>query len=293
MGKPPFIHYPNLNRNQMDFGAFSSRGGSVINALEGPMFPCKVVPGGKVARLADEICTLVDNNEHIWGPIQWVHPKRFAYIIAGIPDITERLLTPDSKSAVRPYEEIIFREVVDSCTTRVLGEFMGAEKKLREKGLIPVFATIAPMDLRSWNFSRTKNTTRKSRKTAYLEHTDEYSIMQYNLNSVVLKMNEHIKRINHRNNVQNLDLAMDFIKEREPRGRQGRRRSPKIRTGETLLRDGCHPTQVIASKWASRAWHCHSDNRTRHATAYERRVANASRQIYDTNGKRLDGRGYL
>ena len=273
----------------MDFGGFSSRGGHILNALEDEMFKIALVPGGKVVNLARKVCALIDRYESVWRPMQQVHPIKFGYIIAGIPDITELLRRPDTGRG--HYEETIFREPVRQAISRVLGAYLEAEELIKNKGATPVFATIAPMDLGNWNYHRSIPTEKRDRKTCYLDYVTQYKDMQFNLNKVVMKLNDHINIINYRNRVKDLDLARDFMKEREQR--RGRKRGSKIRTHAHLLPDGCHPSREIGRKWATRATLVHSANRKRHATPYELRIASTPRSVCDTMGRRRDGWGYI
>ena len=78
------------------------------------------------------------------------------YFIAGIPDITQRVVRAGHFNSYlglyqHKYEEILFTDSVESCVNKYLKKLLDASDRISQAGGVPVFCTVAPMSLKTWN----------------------------------------------------------------------------------------------------------------------------------------------
>ena len=246
----------------MEFWCSSSRGGAIAHQIRSKFQKFEVIPGGTLRKITATLCQMVDENEHRWSQLASIHPN-IAYVIGGIPDVTERLQRIERRG--ERYEEVVFNRGVDACVQAVSWEYEYCEHLLKQKNLIPVFATIATMDLAIWNKHRMTppRDPRKRRATDYLIYESQYPDMQYNLNNAIMQINDNIRLMNQNNNVDDLDLANYILIPREGNDQNNINNTNryKIRTGKAKLRDGCHASPATAKKWLDHARAVYSSNR--------------------------------
>ena len=236
----------------MDFLGGSSRVWAVENLFQSTLSQVVVVPGGSYRIITDALCELMDLYEPVWRQTHPEHPN-IAYVIGGIPDLSTRLQGNGWGSR---YEEVIMDSEIGIALDFINAELRASEKQLKKKGALPVYATIATMDLEIWN------TTRLSKgKTSCLLYQDRYPTMQMDLNEVVHGANTIIRQINFENGVKDPDLARYIMTPRE--GCAGSVMKYKVRTGPTKFHDGCHPTPALAEEWSHHLCGVQRENRTR------------------------------
>ena len=147
--------------------------------------------GAKIAELvktASEILEKTDLNSS--EPV-------FVYFVAGLPDVTTK--NEDTlylHGFTAPYQEITFPECPEAAAVRVIQEFQHASNAIRQYNATPVFSTIAPISLSSWNYIRLYQ-----HKTALLKFSHLYQYHQINLCHAIKTINSGIGRINQANGV--------------------------------------------------------------------------------------------
>ena len=109
--------------------------------------------------------------------------------------------------------------------------FLEAAERLENINTIPVFATIAPFHIKTWN-----NFRLKIGATRYLNHAQEYPLMQRKINKLIPEMNNFIRDLNrkHEPSLATPDLAKFNIK-------SGGKSRPYDIGYEGMDLDGCHP----------------------------------------------------
>lgn len=236
----------------MDFLGGSSRVWAVENLFQSTLSQVVVVPGGKFRTITDALCDLIDLYEPVWKQTHPRHPN-IAYVIGGIPDITTRLR---GNGWGPRYEEVVMNTEVGTTLDYINAELRDCEKRLKKKGVVPVFATVATMDLETWNLHRLAK-----KKTSCLHYQANYPSMQMELNESIFGVNELVRQINAENGVKDPDLARYIMTPRE--GCCDRETRFKIRTGPTKFKDGCHPTPSVASEWSFHLTEVQQENRSR------------------------------
>ena len=266
----------------MEFGAFTSRGASFETILRSHSFRVKVVPGGKLVRLTRELCGMIDQFEPIWRQFNHIHPM-IAYVGAGIPDITEKREYQNWRGK---YQEVIM-DWKDSDYDRLQAEYRVTEMTLKGKGVIPIFATIPPMDIKNWNEHRNTPQGRWGKRgTDYLLFQSEYQRMQHKQVEVITRMNNFIRELNRQNDALDLDLAKFVMIPRE--GCQNRPTRYRVNTGHAKLVDGCHPTPSLAKQWSVHAALISGENRERLSSQEALRIMSLPQDKYDMLGVPLE-----
>ena len=222
----------------MDFLGGASRAWALEKSFNGPLSPVAIQGGADLRKITSLMCDMIDEYEPVWRQSANIHPN-IAYVIGGIPDITDKRHNNDRRGR---YEEVVLDFDHTHAMDYLNSEYHLCELKLKQKGVIPVFATIATMDIERWNIHRYNKF-----KTDYLLHKSEYPRMQRELNSIIIDANEMIRNINKRNRVETLDLARHVLTPRE--GCKPGEIKYKIRTGTDKLHDGCHPTPEVTAQW--------------------------------------------
>ena len=164
----------------------------------------------------------------------------FVYFVAGLPDVTtklESILWLHRFSA--PYQEVIFPEKPQSAANRVIAEFRRTNNIIKQHNAIPVFGTVAPINIEDWNRERLRQ-----QKTAVLNHTAKYRRMQRALTDTIKIINSALGYINKENCVATPKLAEKVT---------ARRRSDKsLRVlKRKFVRDGVHLKKRTKSTWVS------------------------------------------
>ena len=236
----------------MDFLGGSSRVWAVENLFQSTLSQVVVVPGGTYRQITDALCELINMYEPVWKQTHPIHPN-IVYVIGGIPDLSTRIQGNGWGSR---YEEVVMDTATGEALDYINAELRASEKQLKKKGALPVYATIATMDLKIWNTHRMKKG-----KTSCLLYKDRYEDMQRDLNEVVHGANSIIHHINAENGVQVPDLSRYIMTPRE--GCSGSVIKYKIRTGPTKFTDGCHPTSTLAQEWSLHLCDVQRQNRTR------------------------------
>ena len=175
-------------------------------------------------------------------------PDTIIYIVGGMPDLTTRVKEGRGPSR---YEEVIFKEDVEEAVERVAELYRRANLEVKQTGVTPVFATISPIHLRTWNLERLAQ-----RKTTHLQHIHEYRHMQNQHELCVQILNRHISAINEENGMQTPRLAKHVLQKR------GKNQNYRFRT-DRFGKDGCHPSQKLVERWIRELQECMEVNRVR------------------------------
>ena len=91
-----------------------------------------VMEGAKIQELVD-------------AALAWGQPHT-AYIFGGLPDMVVK-----EEDTQNGYQEFMMRETVDACVQRVVAIYKRASCLLNGTDIVPVFATVMPMDIGKWN----------------------------------------------------------------------------------------------------------------------------------------------
>ena len=229
----------------MDCMGGASRARALESIFKGPLSPVTIQGGAELWKITDNLCQLIDDYEPVWSQTSHIHPN-IAYVVGGIPDITDKRKYVNWRGR---YEEVVLDFNRTHAYDYLNSEYRNCEYRIKQKGFIPAFATVATMDLAAWNNHRNTNhkNSRKPRATDYLLFQSEYPRMQIELNQIVMDTNSMIRQINYENGVETLDLARYVMTPRE--GCIPGEIKYKIRTGELKFVDGCHPTPALAAQW--------------------------------------------
>ena len=227
----------------------SSRGGGLERRLKSRRvsFRIKVQPGGRILKLTDEALKLLPP------PSRHNHTHtHHVYILAGIPDITEKYTSDDSTYR---YTECIYTEDPDKTITRIKQYLDTASKKILNAGAIPCFCTIPATNIHKYN-----TTLMEDRKTHYWHHAEYYDEMQDRLHKVLDTLNTHIIHLNNHQNMSTpmLHSAIKVRKGKAPRG--------YYKYEWEGLKDGVHGTEPTKDKWATSLQVAINKNRQRHNT---------------------------
>ena len=179
---------------------------------------------GKPGIGLDGITALIEDN------IIYNHPpiyngKSHYYIVGGICDITTCMKS-------YKYQEVVF-DSNEGKTNEVIEKFTYTAKKIINLGVTPVFCTVFPTHLETWN-----NLRLKQNKTNILNYHEEYNTMQTDLEKAVKIINKHIIDLNHE-----LNLATPLIHTSMEKNRRN-----KKYIHYKALTDGCHPGDQMICK---------------------------------------------
>ena len=171
-----------------------------------------------------EIVELIEEN------IIYNHPptqsgRSHYYIIGGICDITTRM-------TAKNYQEVIFN-MNDDRRASFINKLDDAANKILKLGVSPIFCTIFPMHLATWN-----NLRLKQHKTNTLNYQGEYNTMQQKLEEHIDAINSHITQMNSSRHYCTPLLHTNMEKNR---------RNKKY-LHYKLLTDGCHLGEPMKEK---------------------------------------------
>ena len=183
--------------------------------------------GGKYHHLSSEAIRRIKSKQD-------TQNKTFVYFLAGLPDVTRKINRDYfMNGCLRHYEEVIFKEEPTSAANRVIKAIKTAETTIKTHNAIPVFCTIIPCTLDTWNHHRLNNHV-----TTHLLHFSDYTRMQENLHTTIHLINQQIHVINSSKNVITPRISKEVTYKRGGhwRYRYGR------------LWDGTHATEKLNKK---------------------------------------------
>ena len=216
----------------MNFIVATSRGKGLL-ALNGhPNTVLRFHSGASIADLTDVAKDLIEDH-----PQDPLGDRHFVYFVAGLPDVTllqKRKFNMHHRSYL--YQEVVFKEEPSEAFHRVKELYEHADAQIKISNAIPVFSTIAPSSLHTWNSLRLYQ-----QKTTHLLHFKHYSKMQDNLITTILQLNTFIRKLNQQNGVATPQLAKEIIYRRG--------NSTRVRYGK--LDDGVHPSPKIQEAWTN------------------------------------------
>ena len=190
-----------------------------------------VHPGGKLWRLKKEALHLIKE----MGDSDATRPT-LVYFVAGIPDITiKKQANFKLYGRHRHYEEVVMPESnLDTLIKDMTFLFVSTAECIKKAGATPVFATIAPMSIATWNSHRLHK-----HRTTHLTFFKNYDIMQTKLELLISSINKNIHQINKSNNVHTPRLSKSIMYQRRGHSR--------CRYG--MLVDGVHPSLKLSASW--------------------------------------------
>lgn len=181
-------------------------------------------PGAKLLMLEEDIRDVILSHHG-----EDLHEgKLHLYISAGICDITTR-------TKGRNYQEITFdNKRMTQIIQNMNDNISQLNSMVKNEGALPIFCTIYPMSLKDYNASLLHD-----RKTLKLMHQGDYESMQRNLEYAIHKVNEHIVSVNSSN-----QMHTPFLNKCMQHSRGGGNFTVKF----NLLKDGCHPNNLLKQK---------------------------------------------
>ena len=132
---------------------------------------------------------------------------------------------------------MLFWEDPESAVPRLTEKIQESYDKIAVKNATPIFCTIPPAHLETWNTKR-----KEQRKTHILKHTEKYPTMQQHLQDSLIKINKFINNMNMTNNSYTPKLADTVIR------KKGRGKGYRLYFEN--LSDGVHATNNTTEKWA-------------------------------------------
>ena len=112
--------------------------------------------------------------------------------------------------------------------------FKAAEKSIKHAIAIPIFSTICPMSIRTWNRHRLSR-----HRTSHLNHFTKYDYMQSLLEEAITLINTLILSINSKNQVATPKICQPIM--------YFRKGHLRCRYGK--LPDGAHPIPIVNTTW--------------------------------------------
>ena len=208
----------------------ASRGGGLKEMMpNGHLDEAVVKPGGSLRKLTKEALSLLP-------PPHRNRTTSHVYILAGIPDISEKVSSDDPQYW---YMESIFTEEPQSAIQRVKVEIDQCSQAIIRAGAIPIFCTITKFNIRNHN-----NNFLLIGKTRFLQHSQYYPDMQQRLNIIIDEINDYIMHINQR-----LGMSTPMC-HRAICQRRGSRGGYYIYKWDRL-HDGVHGTRQTRQAWAN------------------------------------------
>ncbi len=203
-----------------------------------------------IVRKGAKIHELVD------AALAWGQPHT-AYIFGGLPDMVKK--EEDTRSG---YQEFVMREPVDTCVQRVVAIYERASQLLKEAEIVPVFATVVPMDIGKWNCMRLRQG-----RTSRLVYQGEYIQQQARHEAACIEVAHRIRHLNAQANVITPYMASVVMKHRNRR----------YTFHYDVLVDGVHGKQQAQQQWSSLL--CKAIERN--LTVHSMRIAKRSRDCMD------------
>ena len=151
------------------------------------------------------------------------------YFLCGVPDIT-RL----GKDKPEHYRECVYDENPATTSERYCSELRQTQRDISARGAIPIFYTIAKVNLEKYNLhSLNKN------YTSHLKLQDQYPVMQSNLNQAIDSVNHCIYNLNKSFRVSTPFLHQNIT------SRRGRKNRRYFITKWELLYDRLHAADSL------------------------------------------------
>lgn len=185
-------------------------------------------PGGRYHQMNEMIEQQIINDHG--GPPLFPGINHY-YIFCGLCDITTKL-------RAKNYEEVVYQELPQTTLSRVTTKIDNLKQFILDQGGIPIFCTIVPQHIATWNFHRLN-----IHRTSHLKHSKHYEEMQSNLMIVLEQINQHIIATNLISNVATPKLHSSVLHN------QGKGRHQSY-FEHTLLTDGVHPKPKLLKSWA-------------------------------------------
>ena len=187
-----------------------------------------VHPGANLELLEDEALQLLDDVSD--------NTDTHVYFVAGLPDVTQRLKRSFYlRGHYRKYDEVTMPDFdAEKITKDIVSKYESTAVKIKKTNATPVFCTICPMSLATWNRRRLSQ-----HRTAYLSKFPSYTPMQAKHEEVILKVNQSIHLLNRANNMNTPRLANPVIY----------RRKGQVRCRYGKLVDGVHPNRNLQKEW--------------------------------------------
>ena len=158
------------------------------------------------------------------------------YFVAGLPDVTHRhQFCFQLRGRRRKYEEVIMPTYpIDKITDDITPLFKSTAEKIKNANATPIFSTICPMSLDTWNHRRLSQ-----HRTSHLSSFPYYPLMQEKHESVILKINQEIHLLNKSYNMHTPRLAKSVMYHRKG----------QLRCRYGRLVDGVHPNHNLQLEW--------------------------------------------
>ena len=158
------------------------------------------------------------------------------YFVAGLPDVTHRhQFCFQLRGRRRKYEEVIMPTYpIDKITDDITSLFKSTAEKIKNANATPIFSTICPMSLDTWNHRRLSQ-----HRTSHLSSFPYYPLMQEKHESVILKINQEIHLLNKSYNMHTPRLAKSVMYHRKG----------QLRCRYGRLVDGVHPNHNLQLEW--------------------------------------------
>ena len=125
---------------------------------------------------------------------------------------------------------------IDKISDDITSLFKSAAEKIKNANATPIFSTICPMSLDTWNHRRLSQ-----HRTSHLSSFPYYPLMQEKHESVILKINQEIHLLNKSHNMHTPRLAKSVIYHRKG----------QLRCRYGRLVDGVHPNHNLQNEYGS------------------------------------------
>jgi hypothetical protein len=151
-------------------------------------------PGAKISDMHQS----VDDHIMLNFPLNplLVESRNFMYVVCGICDVTTKI-----KNKQEDYQEIVYNKDPLDNISQLKSDLLELRQYIIQNNLIPVLATIMPVDIKKANFFLLDHG-----KTSALKFSHKYDEMQKNIYHVCDEINNFIHSTNSTNNVHTLSL---------------------------------------------------------------------------------------
>ena len=187
----------------------ASRGGCLTSMIRGYNVIQDVSPGASLRELTGKAIARIP-------PPGCSNNKTHVYIMAGIPDITDK---HTSQNRHYRYTECTYTEHSNDTITRSKKEINHCKDTIMAAGAIPILCTITHVSIADYN-----NHLLKGGKTTILHHQAHYTDMQIKLKATMNEISHYIDTTNH---IINMSTPMCHSTIRHRRGRKGEQKIPE------------------------------------------------------------------
>ena len=212
----------------MEFSVGTSRWTQPAKVLsEEHGIPSLSFPGKELDFITDKAIALVKKHRYdLWD-------NTFVYVTAGLTNLTEKVTHGYGR---RRYQEVLFYEESMTAVGRVFDSFVNSRDKILSHSIIPVYSTVAPMSFWDWNYSRLCQ-----EKTTRLDHTEDYLVMQGDLEEAIIELNNKIREMNAQYSLLTPRIA-DYVFQKK-----GANDPHRFRHNRFV--DGVHPDPDTVKAW--------------------------------------------